>query len=218
MTVFIAVIDDSHIEDEKSFITTSTKKLVQAFRGLNSIKNTISSADPQSPQRTILLSAYKLLSDFNLNYVDYARYTDAQRKLLEDSKHITSLILQLMESDTISQPSILNDLVISVLAIDNGIQGSLDDEIVDKINKLLSSKRKTNVDIKIQLLECSNLVHRYSSYIQLDLCALAFNVQLPVYHYVTSEAVSNAVQLVKTMIKAFMDYELLANKLREQFV
>jgi hypothetical protein len=123
-----------------------------------------------------------------------------------------------MESDIISQPSILNDLVISALAIDSNIQRSLDDSIVEKINKLLSSKRKTNVDIKIQLLECSNWVHKYASYIQLDLCALAFNVQLPTYHYLTSEAVASAVVLVKTMIKAFMDYELLATKLREQDV
>ena len=193
----------------------STKKLVQAYRALSSIKGDTTPGD-RATQRSFFLNAYKTFAEFLSHYAPNAevQINDQQKRVLDLAKNMNLLLLQLMESDPPAHSFQLQKVVRMMLEMDDLVENSMEDSIVDKINKILSNKRKIKVDIRDQLRDCSALIRTYCSHINLHSAALLIGVNFPVYKYITAEAVGAAVNTLKTTIKAFMDYQVLAMRFK----
>jgi len=201
----ITSVNDQTIEEEKNNITFTTKKLVQAFRGLTSVNSSVTanSIDP----KPILLSSYKTLNDSVEAYKDLTNYNAGQLNVLDKSKSLLRLLLKLLDLQASKEePVILHDIIILTLQIEEMISQSMDASILQKISELISAKKNVPIDIGFQIRENSAHIRYYCTHINLRASSIALGVQLPSYRYLTSEAVFSIVSILKTMMKIFMEY------------
>jgi hypothetical protein len=112
----ISSVDDSMIEEEKNNITFATKRLVQAFRGLNSLNSFVSTT--KVDEKPILHGAFKALTDSVEVYKDAEKYTPLQVRVLSDAKELAKQIYLLEESDKSAEATHLQAITTSAIALD----------------------------------------------------------------------------------------------------
>jgi len=209
----IGSIDDSVIEEEKNTITFTTKRMVQAFRGLTQLSNL---PPAKIDAKAALMNTYKTFSESIEHYKENEKYSATQIEILSKARELARQVGLLVDS-TGKEAIILNNITTMALNMDSNLLKSMDTSILQKISNLLTEKKNITIDIGLQLHESSTHARRITNDINLHASAVALAVELPVFRYVTAEAVSTLVTFIKTMIKIFMEYhQFLAREQKEE--